>query len=445
MSGFSLEQLSQVLAENACDRVYFKKLAENDNSKNQVYLSGNFTPLNFFPHLQVESDTTGPRKRTTFKASLNFAWLRNDGGLIHAPHAKLILYPKYPEVRFSGFLQGCSSPPSELMTSRAPGRFLVVGVRPDGQVIGYACGNDSPLARELEEYIVEEDQKGVLQPLRTGADNAREQLLAQLSRIHTKGWIPSRRLKPDGSSTDCNAPNCGGYTLEAEFGIIPNGISEPDYRGWELKQHKVTKFTSAASGRITLMTPEPTLGFYRDQGVAEFIRKYGYPDKTGRPNRLNFGGQHKCGHKATATGLRMVLSGVSKGGAKITDTDGGIHLLDDEDNIALGWKFDALMAHWNRKHAQAAYIPSLCQKEPARQYWYGDRVRLGEGTDFLLLIQSFASGAIIYDPGIKLEWTDTGKEKTKRRSQFRINSRDLGLLYRSFNEISLVEEDRAVQ
>jgi hypothetical protein len=29
--------------------------------------------------------------------------------------------------------------------------------------------------------------------------------------------------------------NCGGYTLEAELGATPNGYSEPDFMGWEIK------------------------------------------------------------------------------------------------------------------------------------------------------------------------------------------------------------------
>ena len=29
--------------------------------------------------------------------------------------------------------------------------------------------------------------------------------------------------------------NGGGYTLEALFGIVRNGISEPDFMGWEFE------------------------------------------------------------------------------------------------------------------------------------------------------------------------------------------------------------------
>jgi hypothetical protein len=45
----------------------------------------------------------------------------------------------------------------------------------------------------------------------------------------------------------CEAPNCGGYTLEAELGITPNGYSEPDFLGWEVKQFGVANFARVNS------------------------------------------------------------------------------------------------------------------------------------------------------------------------------------------------------
>lgn len=38
-----------------------------------------------------------------------------------------------------------------------------------------------------------------------------------------------------------------------------------------------------------------------------------------------------------------------------------------------------------------------------RQYQYGHKVRLAQGTDSLRLLRAFAAGAMYYDPGIKLE------------------------------------------
>ena len=72
-----------------------------------------------------------------------------------------------------------------------------------------------------------------------------------LALIATKGWIDSKRLDRDGRILPCNAPNCGGLTLEAELGIRPNSVSGPDFLGWEVKQHGVTSFARPAVGVLT--------------------------------------------------------------------------------------------------------------------------------------------------------------------------------------------------
>ena len=87
----------------------------------------------------------------------------------------------------------------------------------------------------------------------------------------------------------------GGSTLEAELGVAANSVVGPDFLGYEVKQYKVRNFSRPSSGGpITLMTPEPTGGLYRDEGVEAFVRIYGYPDRSGRPDRINFGGVHRA-------------------------------------------------------------------------------------------------------------------------------------------------------
>jgi len=56
-------------------------------------------------------------------------------------------------------------------------------------------------------------------------------------------------------------------------------------------------------------------------------------------------------------------------------------------------------------------------------------VRLAQGTDSLRLLRAFAAGAVYYDPGIKLENASTDKPKHKKRSQFRVASRNITALY----------------
>ena len=52
------------------------------------------------------------------------------------------------------------------------------------------------------------------------------------------GWHESSRLDSSGDIQSYQAKNGGGYTLEALFGIIPNGIAEPDYEGWEAEEKR---------------------------------------------------------------------------------------------------------------------------------------------------------------------------------------------------------------
>ena len=69
-------------------------------------------------------------------------------------------------------------------------------------------------------------------------------------------------------------------------------------------------------------------------------------------------------------------------------------------------------------------------------YSYQSPVHLGEGTSFTKFLDSAGSGAIYYDPGIKLELIN-GRKKVKHRSQFRITERNLGSLYEQFSEVPI--------
>jgi len=73
------------------------------------------------------------------------------------------------------------------------------------------------------------------------------------------------------------------------------------------------------------------------------------------------------------------------------------------------------------------------------QYRYGSKVRLGTGTDFLMLIRAIAAGVVYYDPGIKGEDFFTSKPKFKKRSQFRIKSSSLERLYEKFETVDVLE------
>ncbi len=429
----NLKKLKLLFINNGCDEIYIKKLAPNDNSKNQVYFGGNFEILNVLPISSITTVEAGDWRRERFKASLNFSWITDEGNLSPAKHSQLILYPKYPEVRFSGFLLGSKEAPSELMAQRLADRLLFIGVGKNGAVLGYVAHPNSEIAKEftLEKNLGEHGVFTVIELPQT--TNNRSILLQELARIHSLGWIDSKRLDSNGNVLPCRASNCGGYTLEAELGVTPNGYSEPDFMGWEIKQFGVKKFENINSSVITLMTPEPTDGLYKSEGTEYFIKTYGYPDKLGRPDRMNFGGVHKIGEVHPTTKLEMKLIGFDHISGKIRNSNGSISLIDQKGNEAASWSFSSMLLHWNKKHDKACYVPSLSDIKGDRKYKYGNNVILGTGTDFQLFLRQMESGNIYYDPGIKLE-NMSSKPKIKRRSQFRIKSRFLPNLYKK-NEI----------
>lgn len=425
----NLQNLKAVFAESGCEKIYIKNLSANDNSKNQVYLGGSFEILNILPISEIINEEAGDWEKERFKAKINFSWINEEGQIFPAPKSQLILYPKYPEVRFSGFLMGCEKAPSDLMTQRLPDRLLFFSVTKYGKIIGYVAAPHSQIAAEFNAEKVTV-QHGIFKVIELAVvKDSKIRLIEELLRIHEKGWIRSKRLDRIGNTMPCESSNCGGYTLEAELGITPNGYSEPDFLGWEVKQFGVTNFSKVNSSVITLMTPEPTGGIYKSDGAEIFLRKYGYPDRTGREDRINFGGVHKAGICHSLTNLTMEVIGFDRESGKIRNADGRIALVDLAGNETASWSFSSMLMHWNKKHNQACYVPSLSAKEPERKYHYGSNIILGIGTDFQLFLQQMDAGNIYYDPGIKMENASV-RPIIKKRSQFRIKSAFLKNLYK---------------
>lgn len=437
---FPLEQIGRHLVDLGAREVLVKRLAPNDNSKNQIYLAGDVSELGKIPTREVEhvagkSLKTRGKRGPIFRACVDLHWLRSDGGLEPAPHAKLILYPQYSEVRLSGFLRGCGAAPSELFDvtrrGRTPGRVLILAPLDDGRVIAAAFGPETREARALvgqdgERYAV---MHHYMLTAEETALSSEALLLARLRDIHLSDWLDPVYLKADGSFSPCRGTNCGGVTLESHLGIRPNGMSEPDFHGWEVKQHGVLSLSKPRASRITLMTPEPSGGYYVEAGAEQFIRRWGYADSKGRVDRINFGGVYRSGGALHGrTGLRLVLDGYDPTSGKFTG-DGHVVLLDGEGNSAASWSFAKLMDHWRRKHGRAAYVPSQIQRQPGIRYRYGKDVLLAEGAEFRLLLRAFAEGAVYYDPGMKIERAGQARSEVKRRSQFRVDSRRIAGLY----------------
>ncbi len=426
--GMDLASFARQLATLGCHRLFAKRLSPNDNSKNQVYLGPGFDALQRLPNRGVRADVrTG---RSNFKAALSFSWLTPDGRAAPAPHAVMILYPQYPEVRLSGFLRGCAAAPTALMTSRDEGRILFFGTRTDGGIVAHVVAAQSLLARQFLASRLGTDGP-MLEEVQLEQSSARRALLDELARIRAKGWIEGARLGPTGRRP-CTARNCAGYTLEAELGIFMNGDAAPDYRGWEVKAVAASGSRAGQSAKpVTLLTPEPDGGFYHQHGARRFVVHYGYPDKNGVEGRINFGGRHIAGRACHSSGLTLRVRGFDAGVGKIVAADGAIQLESASGVVAASWSFEKVLSHWSKKHAQAAYVAYQADKSGVRRYRYCGDVGFGEGTTPIRFLAALAAGDVYYDPALKVVNAD-GESSSKARNQFRVAVRSLASLYEGF-------------
>lgn len=420
------------MTANGVVALYVKALSENDNSKNQIYLGTSFEALQILPSGKLKEHRTD--RSTTLKASVRFLWMTESGTLSRAPRTQLILYPKYPEVRLSGFLAGCEDGPSAYMQPTpakrrkgSDGRYLVLGVSHKGDIIGYLAAPGTEIAIDLQSLIstVPESGSVILRIPFAGKKDPKAELLAAVTNARLNDWHRSSRLLADGRLIDYDARNAGGYTLEALFGIVPNGSPEPDYQDWEIK---------ACSGAIvTLMTPEPDSGFYGDHGVEAFVCRYGHRSSA---NTLYFTGKHVFGTVCPTTGLKLDLIGMDVEGRRILSDDARLVLLDGDGTIAAAWSVFRLLNHWKRKHGRVLYVRYRKRIADGWPYFkFNPEISLAEGTDFELLIAAIRNGKIYLDPGSKVVTSLDGKTRVKARSQFRIKLSELAGLYRSLETV----------
>ena len=420
-------------------RLYFKRLAENDNSKQQVYLGGSFEVLKVLPFSDIVSSPGG--SRPNFKAALDLSWLDDSGASERATGAQLILYPDYPEVRLSGFLRGCRLAPVALMrpvpgdsrrfNNGPDGRVLVLGATEFGRIFAYLAPAETTIARTLENRAADAGWTaiGVLVeiPMDQPTPARRAELLNRLAEVFSTGWHASVRRNAEGMVVPYVARNAAGYTLEAQFGITPHANSGPDFLGWELK--------AVGSLRITLMTPEPDGGYYGAHGVENFVRRFGH---SRADDTIYFTGTHKVGAVCEATGQILRLAGFDTATAKIVDVSGGIELRDGNGVVSAAWSYSSLIRHWSKKHAAAAFVPYIRSEADPVRYKYGNEVMLGEGAEFPRYLLAMQNGTVVYDPGSKVSFASTARSRTKARNQFRSVLSRLDALYSRFERLALV-------
>ena len=455
-AGLTSSSIRSLFRDLGCDVVFRKRLAPNDNTKNQIYLAADLTELALLPSGPPTTRRGSSGRRSSpgapiFWAPLNLEWI-TDTGRAPAPEAKLIYYPQYPEVRASGLLQGSRGAPNFLLDpqreGRSNGRVLLLGVSSHSdRVHALLLPPEVPATGQL---AVEHVQPyGVLDEWRirerdgAGPDGPRNLLLHELSRVHDLGWIRSCRLTAEGRRIDYSAPNGAGFTLEAELGVTPNGHAAPDFMGWEVKQHAVRSFRSPSFGQITLFTPEPDGGVYASEGAVEFVRRWGR-FRDGATDRMEFTGIHTVGRIHQTTSLRLELHGLGESRSSL-DPDGCVALVSSTDELCATWSFAKLLGHWKRKHAAAAFVRSERRlgesTDELVSYRFGSTVQLCEGATFERLLAGFSSGLIRYDPGLHIDRRPGEPWRPRKRNQFRVSSRpeQLASLYETSELVEVGE------
>lgn len=433
----TLSEIRAAFADLGCTKVVFKALSNNDNSKQQIYFGGSFDVIQLVPNGETRSDGISA-KGPIFKSPLNFSWIAPKKEPQQAKGTQFILYPKYPEVRLSGFLKGCALAPSHLMRPSTPDqrkarenchRYLFLGINND-RVFAYTSAWESNISKQASYLITHKEAlpiTSVFYQLKTQSSDSKAKLLKRLKEIYEMGPVSSHRLNKDGNRIKYKAQNGAGYTLEALFSITPNGSTDPDFEEWELKSH--------SGSVVTLMTPEPNCGSYL-HSLEVFVRTYGTVKEQ---ERMDFTGIHKHGEKNSKTHLTLKLIGFDRKSSTIIEPSGGLYLIDAHGNLAAGWGFGKLIDHWKNKHSKTCFVSVSKIKKPIPEYIFGPDILLAEGATLQNFLNSIFDKSIYYDPGVNLKFINENW-KPKKRNQLRIKWKHLNSLFETISEVSLLRD-----
>lgn len=403
-------------------RVFVKRLAHNDNEKNQIYLAPSLDGLARALDAQLVQGSTSTSTRKTDSragnpkiiAPLDWVWI-GEGADDPAPNTKLIHYFQYPEVRLSGFLSGCSDPPDALRRNHLDNygeRWLLFGSdgqRTFGAVVAEEPGRTlPPLALQRKSAISDcLFETWTETPRDTGT--AIRELLGV--------WHPCVRLSKLGEPPiPFKGPQGGGYTLEALMGVPTNAVPGPDHAGSELKAFKF-------GGRVTLMTPVADNGLEKELGARKFIERFGHPGRDGQS--LRFTGTHRVGQRTD--GRTLILQGMAH---HVLETQ-SVDLVECSTGATLAsWSLEHLSSSWLKKHDSAYYVEY--ERDQNRNLVRFLNYFHCRHTSPERLLTALNKGEVVYDPAHTIK-----AEKLKVRPQWRISSsrktmrNTLDTLYRS--------------
>lgn len=436
----SLADAETMLEKLGCRNFMAKELPKNANDKNQIYLYHDASILNdifaltFGERGETESNKKRAGKPIAEAKFDDLSWVDTSGAPTPLRSCKAIVYHQYPEARLSGFQTVDGEMPRSLAvdytkSDQLKPRVLLLGADLEGKAYGIIIvGPNEEFLEALRDKPFAGGSKvcRLWESSTKRSDDPEEELLSLLRANVGNTTNLGVRLKTDDSLVPFNGTQVGGYTLEALLGIPSNADKDGDFRGIELK--------TFSQKRLTLFTPEPDGGIYRDS-FEKFMREYGY-EKEGA---YRFTGLHRVGEVASRSQLRMEIIWTHPKTGKVnayssyapiaTQLNGlEVRLIDSKAAIAASWSIERLMNNWGVKHQSCVYLP--CKVTPNEEQAtidegykkivaFGGKVLWCKKTSMKHLLDSLESGTVFLDPAPKFD--PENAKNNKRRSQWRVN------------------------
>lgn len=419
----TLESLTKHFSKLGCNTLIGKALSKEDDSKHQIFLSSVAPLAQLLPgDLETRGVSSSTTKRLSdsgsriFSLRLDFDWVQANGIQENAREAKIIEYPQYPEVRFSGFLKGCKQPPRCLSGTKQleyGQRVMFLGIA-GRKIFGtIATSFFSPqIVTEfgrLKPWALANTFSVI--PLGRFDPSDRSRLLSEVGALCGTAHQP--QVLDPGADLPRLVPwttQSAGWTLEALLGVPRNSARSPDKFGYEIK--------AVGSGKVSLITTEPDFGLRHDLGLGEFLHKHG-AEAAGDPDKRVFNGIHRAWEVNSKTNAILEITGWNRDSNRPSGEGNlGVVLRDaGNDEILSGWSIEKLAHHWVKKHSAAFYLEALKQGAVGFEtIMYGPSALLGEGTSIEKFLRLVSAGTIFLDPGDSLKGG-----KTHARTQWRIN------------------------
>jgi hypothetical protein len=225
----------------------------------------------------------------------------------------------------------------------------------------------------------------------------KEQLIEELRRIKSKGWIPNARPGNVGGV---------GNTLEDLLGIQENNLPIPNAAEWELK---CKREDSSSLGTLFHMEPSPRAFRFVPK---VFLPKYGWPhEKAGTEHP-----QNEMSFRQTINGLSRTDRGfgviVDRQGRKLTvsfdaravDEKHSAWLETIREHVGLGeldpqpyWGFDDLIHNAGIKLKNCFFVVAKRKKENGIEYFLYDKIFMFQSFNGERFISAIEAGKILVD------------------------------------------------